>query len=90
MSLARSWALDLKTRRIRVNVVSPGAVDTPGLRGFSGATSEQLATGMGARIPLGRLGEPEDVAQVVSFLAGSGSSFVTGVEVFVDGGMMLT
>ena len=85
-SFARTWTTDLKARKIRVNVVSPGPIDTDGLRGLRGATSEQLSAGIGAAVPLGRLGQPDEIAKAVVFLASDDSSFVTGTELFVDGG----
>jgi NAD(P)-dependent dehydrogenase (short-subunit alcohol dehydrogenase family) len=87
-SFARSWILDLKSRKIRVNAVSPGSTNTPGLSGL-GLTeeqSEQYLRSMEASIPLGRLGDPDDIARAVVFLASDDSSFITGIELFVDGG----
>jgi NAD(P)-dependent dehydrogenase (short-subunit alcohol dehydrogenase family) len=86
-SFARTWTTDLKARKIRVNVVSPGPIDTEGLRGLRGATSAELDTLYAKNIPLGRLGHPDDIARAVSFLASDDSSFVTGSELFVDGGV---
>lgn len=86
-SFARTWTSDLKSRRIRVNVVSPGWIDTPGLRGLAGADSEGLARQFAERVPLGRIGQPDDVARVIAFLASDDSGYVTGAEVFVDGGV---
>jgi NAD(P)-dependent dehydrogenase (short-subunit alcohol dehydrogenase family) len=87
-SFARSWILDLKARRIRVNVLSPGPTDTPMLRGKQ---SEDAIAGIKAWVaeqtPSGRIGEPEDVAKAATFLASEDSSFINGVELFVDGGM---
>jgi NAD(P)-dependent dehydrogenase (short-subunit alcohol dehydrogenase family) len=85
-SFARTWTSDLKDRRIRVNVVSPGATDTPGLRELNHATGEALASAYRDRIPLGRMGRPEDIAAAVSFLASDEASYVAGTELFVDGG----
>ncbi|WP_437626815.1 glucose 1-dehydrogenase [Sorangium sp. So ce1151] len=87
-SFARTWALDLKDRGIRVNVISPGPIDTPGLHGLS-ATEEQaqqIKAGLVASVPLGRLGLPEEVAKAAVFLASDDSSFINGAELFVDGG----
>jgi NAD(P)-dependent dehydrogenase (short-subunit alcohol dehydrogenase family) len=87
-SFARSWILDLKARRIRVNVLSPGPTDTPMLRGKQ---SEEAIAGIKAWVaeqtPSGRIGEPEDVAKAAVFLGSEDSSFINGVELFVDGGM---
>jgi NAD(P)-dependent dehydrogenase (short-subunit alcohol dehydrogenase family) len=86
-SFARTWTSDLKGRRIRVNVVSPGVIDTPGLSGLMNADAEQLNAAFAERVPLGRLGHPEEIAKAVSFLASDESSYVTGIELFVDGGL---
>lgn len=87
-NFARSWALDLKDRRIRVNAVSPGPVRTPGLGGLVPDEARQgLFDALAAQIPLGRLGEPQEVGQAVAFLASDAASFVNGIELFVDGGM---
>ena len=87
-NFARSWALDLKDRRIRVNAVSPGPIRTPGLGGLVPDEARQgLFDALAAQIPLGRLGEPQEVGQAVAFLASDAASFVNGVELFVDGGM---
>jgi NAD(P)-dependent dehydrogenase (short-subunit alcohol dehydrogenase family) len=86
-SFARTWTSDLKQRRIRVNVVSPGATDTPGLRQLNAATSEGLETAYRDRVPLGRLGQPEEIAAAVAFLASDDASYIAGVELFVDGGL---
>ncbi|KMO28523.1 SDR family NAD(P)-dependent oxidoreductase [Methylobacterium aquaticum] len=88
-NFARTWILDLKERRIRVNVVSPGATRTPGLVGLAGEDTQKqqgLLDYLGSRIPLGRVGEPEEIAKAALFLASDEASFVNGVEFFVDGG----
>ncbi|CAH1654271.1 Uncharacterized oxidoreductase YkvO [Hyphomicrobiales bacterium] len=87
-NLARHWALDLKGRNIRVNAVSPGPIATPGLSGLAKTEEEwqQLKAGLAANIPLGRVGEPDEVAKAVVFLASDDASFVNGTELFVDGG----
>lgn len=86
-NFARSWALDLKGSGIRVNVLSPGATETPGLRGLVTPSEESaLLQGLAARIPLGRVANPEEIAAVALFLASEDSSFMTGSEVFADGG----
>ncbi|HEX9319174.1 MAG TPA: glucose 1-dehydrogenase [Nitrososphaeraceae archaeon] len=88
-SLARSFTVELKNRKIRVNVVSPGRIDTPaGSAAISGlqAGEEQVKVGLVNTIPLGRMGTPDEVAKAVLFLASDDSSFITGIELFVDGG----
>jgi NAD(P)-dependent dehydrogenase (short-subunit alcohol dehydrogenase family) len=88
-SFARTWATDLKGRKIRVNAVSPGPIDTPGLSELLGDSPEgqQRKDSFAQTVPLGRLGSPEEIAKAVLFLASSDSSYVTGTELFVDGGM---
>jgi NAD(P)-dependent dehydrogenase (short-subunit alcohol dehydrogenase family) len=86
-SFARTWTSDLAPRRIRVNVVSPGGIDTPGLQGLSQKDSAGLAEQFGKRVPLGRIGKPEDIAAAVSFLASDDASYIAGIELFVDGGL---
>jgi NAD(P)-dependent dehydrogenase (short-subunit alcohol dehydrogenase family) len=87
-SFARSWTVDLKHRKIRVNAISPGPIDTPGLSSLfeNGQGGEQVRKTFLSTIPMGRLGNPDDVAKAVLFLASNDSSFVTGIELFVDGG----
>ncbi|QYN18079.1 SDR family NAD(P)-dependent oxidoreductase [Amycolatopsis sp. DSM 110486] len=87
-SFARTWAKELSGRRIRVNSVSPGPVDTPGISGLASADfgEEQLKAALVSSVPLGRMGRPEEIASVALFLATDASSFVTGVELFADGG----
>ena len=87
-NFARSWALDLKDRGIRVNVVSPGPVRTPGLGELVPDEHRQgLFDALVAQVPLGRLGEPEEIGKVVAFLGSDAASFINGAELFVDGGM---
>jgi NAD(P)-dependent dehydrogenase (short-subunit alcohol dehydrogenase family) len=87
-NFARSWALDLKDRGIRVNAVSPGPIRTPGLGGLVPDEARQgLFDALASQIPLGRLGEPQEVGKAVAFLASDAASFVNGIELFVDGGM---
>jgi NAD(P)-dependent dehydrogenase (short-subunit alcohol dehydrogenase family) len=87
-SFARTWTTDLKARRIRVNAVSPGSTDTPGLSNLfaSGAAGQQRMKMIPDTVPLGRFGTPDEIAKAVLFLASDDSSFVTGTELFVDGG----
>jgi NAD(P)-dependent dehydrogenase (short-subunit alcohol dehydrogenase family) len=86
-SFARTWTTDLKGRRIRVNAVSPGSTDTPGLRELLGSeTGQQRKKMISSSVPLGRFGTPEEIAKAVVFLASDDSSYVTGAELFVDGG----
>jgi NAD(P)-dependent dehydrogenase (short-subunit alcohol dehydrogenase family) len=87
-SFARTWTTDLKDRRIRVNAVSPGSIDTPGLSELlaSTETGEQRKKMISSAVPLGRLGRPEEIAKAVVFLASDDSSYITGTELFVDGG----
>jgi NAD(P)-dependent dehydrogenase (short-subunit alcohol dehydrogenase family) len=88
-SFARSWTTDLRARKIRVNAVSPGPIDTPGLSGLAANEEQEKAikAGLAGSVPLGRLGTPDEIAKVVVFLASDDASYVTGVELFVDGGM---
>lgn len=87
-SFARTWTLDLQARKIRVNAISPGPINTPGIDRLAGSEERaapfkaQLAT----TIPMGRMGDPDEVAKAVTFLASDDSSFITGIELFVDGG----
>jgi NAD(P)-dependent dehydrogenase (short-subunit alcohol dehydrogenase family) len=88
-SFARTWSVDLKGRNIRVNVVSPGTVVTPAYKSELGLTDEQIegfAAQAAAVTPLGRTGTPDEIAKVVVFLTSDDSSFVNGIELFVDGG----
>jgi len=87
-SFARTWTMDLKDRHIRVNAVSPGFIDTPGLSDLlaSAETGEQRLKMLFNTVPLGRLGTPDEIAKTVVFLASDDSSYITGTELFVDGG----
>jgi NAD(P)-dependent dehydrogenase (short-subunit alcohol dehydrogenase family) len=88
-NLARSWTLDLKDRGIRVNVISPGTVKTPGLLGLAGpdaAQQQALLDHLTSQIPLGRVADPDEIAKAVLFLASSDASFIAGAELFADGG----
>jgi NAD(P)-dependent dehydrogenase (short-subunit alcohol dehydrogenase family) len=83
-SFARTWAAELKDRQIRVNVVSPGPVQTPGFDQFA---TDELRESLKGMIPLGRMAQPVDIAKAITFLATDDSSFITGIELFVDGGL---
>lgn len=87
-SLARSWTAELKDRGIRVNVISPGPIDTPGLGSLAGGPGnlDGLKRQLVATVPMGRMGQPEEIAKAVLFLASDEASFVTGIELAVDGG----
>jgi NAD(P)-dependent dehydrogenase (short-subunit alcohol dehydrogenase family) len=96
-SFARSWTVDLKYRKIRVNAISPGPIDTPMTSGMvQSEGGEQLKSSLAeiwklsnllSTIPLGRIGNPDEVAKAVAFLASDDSSYITGIELFVDGGI---
>ena len=87
-SFARTWTTDLKDRGIRVNAISPGPIDTPGLSELlaSSETGEQRKKMISNTVPLGRFGTPEEIAKAVVFLASDDASYITGIELFVDGG----
>ena len=87
-SFARTWTTDLTNRRIRVNAVSPGSIDTPGLSDLlaSAEAGQERLKMIATAIPLGRLGTPDEIAKAVVFLASDDSSYITGIELFVDGG----
>jgi NAD(P)-dependent dehydrogenase (short-subunit alcohol dehydrogenase family) len=88
-SFARTWTSDLKQRKIRVNSISPGPIETP-IFGKLGLSEEQLAQFAGpflSQMPLGRVGKPEEVAAAAVFFASDESSFITGVDLCVDGGL---
>ena len=87
-SFARTWTTDLKERRIRVNAVSPGSIDTPAARALlaSSEVGEKRKKMIAESVPLGRFGTPDETAKAVVFLASDDSSYVTGTELFVDGG----
>jgi NAD(P)-dependent dehydrogenase (short-subunit alcohol dehydrogenase family) len=81
-SFVRTWTVELKDRRIRANIISPGTIDTPILAGLPKEAIAQLV----ATIPMGRMGTSEEIAAAALFLASADSSFITGIELFVDGG----
>jgi NAD(P)-dependent dehydrogenase (short-subunit alcohol dehydrogenase family) len=82
-SFARSWTVDLKSRKIRVNAISPGLIETP----LTAELNEQVKTNLVSMVPLGRMGRPDEIAKAVSFLASDDSSYITGIELFIDGGL---
>ncbi|BDI19299.1 oxidoreductase [Nostoc cf. commune SO-36] len=88
-SFARNWILDLRERKIRVNAISPGVVPTPGYDhlGLNDQQLQGFVDSQVSAIPLGRVGKPDEIAKAVVFLASDDSSFVNGIELFVDGGM---
>jgi NAD(P)-dependent dehydrogenase (short-subunit alcohol dehydrogenase family) len=89
-SFARTWTTDLKERRIRVNAISPGSIDTPGLSDLFASSSEvgeQRKAMISNAVPLGRFGTPDEIAKAVVFLASDDASYITGIELFVDGGV---
>jgi NAD(P)-dependent dehydrogenase (short-subunit alcohol dehydrogenase family) len=87
-SFARTWTTDLKDRRIRVNAISPGPIDTPGLSDLlaSSETGQERKKMISNTVPLGRFGTPDEIAKAVVFLASDDSSYITGTELFIDGG----
>jgi NAD(P)-dependent dehydrogenase (short-subunit alcohol dehydrogenase family) len=89
-SFARTWANELKDRRIRVNAVSPGPVETPAVGNLAGGQEQgqKLLSEMAVHVPLGRVAQPDEIAKAVLFLASDDASYVNGVELFVDGGMV--
>ncbi|GLK45658.1 MULTISPECIES: SDR family NAD(P)-dependent oxidoreductase [Novosphingobium] len=88
-NFARSWILDLKDRRIRVNAVSPGLTETAGLNELfgGGEQAQGVKDFMIGQVPAGRIGQPEEIAKAVMFLASDDASYINGVELFVDGGL---
>jgi NAD(P)-dependent dehydrogenase (short-subunit alcohol dehydrogenase family) len=87
-SFARTWTVDLKARKIRVNAISPGPIETPGLSGLAHNEEEerQIKNSLLSGVPMGRLGTADEIAKAAVFLASDDSSYVTGIELFVDGG----
>jgi NAD(P)-dependent dehydrogenase (short-subunit alcohol dehydrogenase family) len=87
-SFARTWTNELRERRIRVNAISPGHIDTPIFEGWQhGDALTKLKEDLAKGVPLGRLGDPDEIAKVVAFLASNEASYISGVELFVDGGV---
>ncbi len=88
-SFARTWTVELKARKKRVNALSPDPIDTPAMNalGKTEAEVDQFKSSLAGAVPLGRIGLPDEIATAALFLASDDSSFVTGIELFVDGGM---
>jgi NAD(P)-dependent dehydrogenase (short-subunit alcohol dehydrogenase family) len=87
-SFARTWTNDLRDRQIRVNVLSPGHIDTPIMESLQqGEALTRMKKEMANNVPLGRMGDPDEIAKVVSFLASDEASYVAGTELYVDGGV---
>jgi NAD(P)-dependent dehydrogenase (short-subunit alcohol dehydrogenase family) len=88
-SFARCWTTDLRHRKIRVNTISPGPIETLIYHkvGLTREQANEAKAGLVAAVPLGRMGTPDEVANAAVFLASDDSSYITGVELFVDGGM---
>ena len=88
-SFARTWTVDLKDRKIRVNAVSPGPIETPGVDGLAKNPGDlaQIKANLASAVPMGRMGTSDEIAKAVSFLASDDASSITGIELFVDGGM---
>ncbi|GAB3804571.1 SDR family oxidoreductase [Micromonospora zhanjiangensis] len=89
-SFARTWANELKGRGIRVNAISPGPIDTSGVEEMNvaaGQDHEVVKASLAAMVPIGRTGDPEEVAHAVAFLASQDSSFIVGANLYVDGGV---
>ena len=88
-NFVRSWVLDVKGRGIRINAISPGAIETPGLRELADTpeSERELLNYLASQVPLGRLGRPDEIGKAAVFLASDDASFVTGIELFVDGGL---
>ncbi|CAF3744019.1 unnamed protein product [Rotaria sp. Silwood1] len=88
-SFARTWTVDLKERKIRVNTISPGAIETPAWNkvGFDEEKKEKFVGGFLSAIPMKRFGTADEIAKAVVFLASDDSSYITGIELFVDGGV---
>lgn len=88
-SFTRTWTAELKHRKIRINAINPGPIDTPGFNGLvqSEEQMQQLKTSLVSTVPLGRMGSPYEVAKAAMYLPSDDSSFITGIELFVDGDM---
>jgi len=87
-SFARTWTNELRERRIRVNTISPGHIDTPIFDGWQqGEALDKLKEELAKNVPLGRMGDPDEIAKAVSFLASDEASYISGIELYVDGGV---
>lgn len=87
-SFARTWTNELRDRRIRVNAISPGHIDTPIMESLQqGDALTQMKEQFAKAVPLGRMGDPDEIAKAVSFLASEEASYISGIELFVDGGV---
>jgi NAD(P)-dependent dehydrogenase (short-subunit alcohol dehydrogenase family) len=87
-SFARTWTNELRERRIRVNAISPGNIDTPIFESWQqGEALKQMKQELAKNVPLGRLGDPDEIAKAVAFLASDEASYISGIELFVDGGL---
>jgi NAD(P)-dependent dehydrogenase (short-subunit alcohol dehydrogenase family) len=87
-SFARTWTNELRERRIRVNAISPGHIDTPIFESWQqGEALTQMKEELARNVPLGRLGDPDEIAKAVAFLASDEASYISGIELFVDGGV---
>ena len=87
-SFARTWTNELRERRIRVNTISPGHIDTPIFDGWQqGEALAKLKEDLAKNVPLGRMGDPDEIAKAVSFLASDEASYISGIELYVDGGV---
>jgi NAD(P)-dependent dehydrogenase (short-subunit alcohol dehydrogenase family) len=87
-SFARTWTTELRDRRIRVNTISPGHIDTPIFDNWQqGEALTKMKDDLAKNVPLGRLGDPDEIAKAVSFLASDEASYVAGIELYVDGGI---
>jgi NAD(P)-dependent dehydrogenase (short-subunit alcohol dehydrogenase family) len=85
-ALVRSWILDIKGSGVRINLLSPGPVDTPSLRNVLGENAQQVIDALSEKSTLGRIGQAHEIGQAALFLAGEGSSYINGAELFADGG----
>ena len=87
-SLARTWTNELRERRIRVNAISPGHIDTPIFESWQqGEALTKMKEDLAKTVPMGRMGSPDEIAKAVSFLASDDASYISGIELFVDGGV---